>query len=305
MSAIRLHKVNKRYGSRSALLDMSFEVPTGAICGLIGPNGAGKTTTMGLLGGLLRHQGGEVDILGQGEFAAERHAGKVSLMPQDCSPSEHMSLRDILTYYAKLQGIEGSLATIEADKRLSEVFLQDRASSKYGALSHGMRRRFSIAQALLGDPQLVMLDEPTSGLDPELVVQIRKHLAQKRGQTTLLVSSHVLSELESLCDYVVMIDEGRCVKQGTLKEVTEADKSVRYTLSTKPDLDALGIELQGCSLTWSDPILTIVAPASQSIEETNRLCLPELLRTGAGIVGVQAGGSLEDSYMRTKNAPKE
>jgi ABC-type multidrug transport system ATPase subunit len=281
---------------------LSFEVPRGVICGLIGPNGSGKTTTMGLLGGLLRHQQGAVDILGQGEFSAERHAGKVSLMPQDCSPSPYMSLREILRYYAKLQGIEPSAAGQEADKRLAEVYLQDRARSKYGTLSHGMRRRFSIAQALLGDPELIMLDEPTSGLDPELVVQIRSHLASKRGQATLLVSSHVLSELETLCDYVVMIDGGRCVRQGTLAEVTATDNTVRYTLSTVPDLEQLQLELQACTLQWSPPLLTVIAPTSQSIEETNRLCLPVLLQAGAGIVGVQAGGSLEQSYLQTKNA---
>lgn len=302
MSAVRMREVSKSYGAHRALDGLSFEVPRGAICGLIGPNGAGKTTTMGLLGGLLKHQSGDVDILGLGRFAADKHAGRVSLMPQDCSPSLHMNLRDILTYYAALQGLDPSAVPAEVDKRLSEVYLQDRAKSKYGTLSHGMRRRFSIAQALLGDPELIMLDEPTSGLDPELAVQIRAHLASKRGQATLIVSSHVLSELEALCDYVVMIDGGRCVREGTLAEVTATDNTVRYTLSTIPNLEQLQLELQACSLVWTQPVLTVVAPASQSIEQTNRICLPVLLSSGAGIVGVQAGGSLEQSYLRTKVA---
>ncbi len=301
MNAVSFNDVHKRYGARVALDGMTFAIPRGSICGLVGPNGSGKTTTMGLLGGLLRHRSGSIDILGQGAFDATKHAGKVSLMPQDCAPSPYLNLRDIMRFYAELQGIERGKAETEVEQRLQQVQLLDRATSKYGELSHGMRRRFSIAQALLGSPDLVMLDEPTSGLDPELVVQIRQLLASLRGQSTLLVSSHVLSELETLCDYVVFIDRGRCVRQGSLKEVTAGENTVRYTLSNEPDLDALRISLQACILSWQHPVLTVKAPASQSIEETNRLCLGALLQTGAGIVEVRAGHSLEETYMRTKN----
>ncbi len=301
MNAVTFRNVAKKYGTRLALDGLSFEIPRGVICGLVGPNGSGKTTTMGLLGGLLRHQSGEVDILGQGRFDAARHAGKVSLMPQDCTPSPHLSLRDIMRFYAELSGVPRTEANLEVSRRLEQVQLGDRAKSRYGELSHGMRRRFSVAQALLGSPALILLDEPTSGLDPELVVQIRQLLASLRGQSTLLVSSHILSELETLCDYVVFIDRGRCVRQGSLKEVTAGENTVRYTLSNLPDLEALRINLQACILDWQAPVLTVKAPASQSIEETNRLCLGALLQTNAGIVEVRSGHSLEESYLQTKN----
>jgi ABC-type multidrug transport system ATPase subunit len=255
---------------------------------------------MGLLAGLLQKQQGEVDILGQGPFSAKVHAGKVSLMPQDCSPSSHLPIRDVLQYYARLQGVAATRVGSEVKRCLDQVELSTRADSRYGQLSHGMRRRFGIAQALLGEPELVMLDEPTSGLDPELVVRVRELLAAQRGKLTLLVSSHILSELEALCDYVVFIDHGRCVRQGSMKEVTNASSTVRYTLSTTPDLDQLGLALLGCTLEWAEPVLSVAAPRSQSVEQTNSLCLRALLDGGAGIVEVEVGESLEATYLRSR-----
>ncbi len=304
MTAASLRDVSKSYGSHRALQGMSFELPKGSVCALVGPNGSGKTTTMGILGGLLKHQTGQVDILGQGPFDAERHAGQVSLMPQDCTPSPYMSLRKILMFYGQLQGLSNGLEE-EVDQRLKQVELHDRASSKYGQLSHGMRRRFSVAQALLGSPQLILLDEPTSGLDPELVVQIRDLIAAQRGKATLLVSSHILSELEALCDYVVFIDGGKCVRQGTMREVTSGGNVVRYILSShlsRQDYDELELLLQGCTLGYQEPVLTVAAPQSQTVEETNRLCLPALLERDLQILEVRAGDTLEQTYLRTRNA---
>jgi ABC-2 type transport system ATP-binding protein len=302
MNAVTFNNVSKHYGARVALDAMTFHIPRGSIAGLVGPNGSGKTTTMGLLGGLLRHQRGQIDLLGDGPFSAVKHGGRVSLLPQDCVPSPHLSIREVMRFYAELQGMRRADTADEVDHRLEQVQLRDRASSKYSELSHGMRRRFGIAQALLGSPELLMLDEPTSGLDPELVVQIRELLASMRGQCTLIVSSHVLGELESLCDYVVFIDRGRCVRQGSLKEVTKEENIVRYTLGGEPDLDALRISLQACTLSWQAPVLTVKAPASQSVEETNRHCLQALLEADTGILEVRTGHSLEETYLQTRQS---
>lgn len=310
MTAVQLQEVHKTYGPLRALDGLSFSLPAGAICGLVGPNGSGKTTTMGLLGGLLRAQSGSVNILDRGPFSADTHGGLVSLMPQDSTPSEHQSLRSILAFYAELQGVPAGKVREEVAQRLAQVQLSDRGGSRYGQLSHGMRRRFSIAQALLGAPKLILLDEPTSGLDPELVVQIRDLIAAQRTRATLLVSSHVLSELETLCDYVVFIDGGRCVREGSLKEVTSEAHVVRYRLSAVPpfgDAERTQVELalQGCTVTWKAPELTVHAPRSQSVEETNRICLPALLQCGLGVLEVRAGDSLEQTYLRTRNAPPQ
>lgn len=300
MSAVVLENVVKRYGRQLALNGLSLEIPKGSICALIGPNGCGKTTTMGVIAGLLQIESGRVDILGQGPFAADTHAGRVSLMPQDAVPSPHVPIIDSLRYYAELQGLDRASAKREAEASLEKVQLKDRARSRFGQLSHGMRRRFSVAQALLGKPELVLLDEPTSGLDPELVVQIRELISDQRREATMLVSSHILSELESMCDWAIFVERGQVVRQGSMSELTSANSIVRYTLAGDPPLPALEQALQGCTLEWKQPVLTVRAPQSQRVEDTNALCLRVLLDQQIGILEVDAGHSLEAAYMELK-----
>ncbi len=300
MNAVVLEGVVKRYGRHIALNGLSLEIPKGSICALIGPNGCGKTTTMGVIAGLLQIDAGTVDILGGGPFDAKRHAGRVSLMPQDAVPSLHVPIIDSLRYYAELQGLDPAGAKREAEACLEKVQLKDRARSRFGQLSHGMRRRFSVAQALLGKPELVLLDEPTSGLDPELVVQIRELIASQRREATMLISSHILSELETMCDHAIFVEQGRVVRQGSMAELTSANTIVRFTLNRMPKLQRLELALQGCMLEWREPILTVKAPQSQPVERTNALCLRELLEQEVGILEVDAGHSLETAYMELK-----
>lgn len=300
MSAVQMQGVVKRYGRQIALDGLSMDIPKGTICAMIGPNGCGKTTTMGVIVGLLKIESGSIDLLGRGPFNAKSHSGRVSLMPQDAVPSLHVPIVDSLRYYAELQGIDRHRAKREAEECLAKVELGDRASARFGELSHGMRRRFSIAQALLGRPELILLDEPTSGLDPELVVQIRKLIVAQRGETTLLVSSHILSELESMCDFAVFMERGKVIRQGAMVELTSANSVVRYTLTHQPSLTAIEVGMQGCSLLWQDPVLTVRAPKSQPVEETNAVCLRLLLEQSVGILQVDAGNTLETAYMNLK-----
>lgn len=305
MNAVVLDRIVKRYGRQLALNGLSLELPLGSVCALIGPNGSGKTTTMGVIAGLLQCESGSVNLLGQGPFSAAKHAGRISLMPQDATPSQHLRIGDILQYYAELQGLSATAAKREARTRLEQVNLLDRARSRFWELSHGMRRRFSVAQALLGKPELILLDEPTSGLDPELVVQIRELIMSHRGSATLLVSSHVLSELESMCDHAIFVEQGVVVRQGPMSQLTAVNRVVRYTLTRKPDLNELGLVLQACTITWLEPTLTVHAPESQPLETTNALCLGALLSQNVGILQVDSGQSLEEAYLAMKGRRPE
>src|SRR5262249_32949658 len=148
----------------------------------------------------------------------ERHPGSLTMLPQDCELSPHVTLRQLLMHYARLQGLDRAHAERDVEARLEEVVLSDRAGARIKSLSHGMRRRVAIAQALLGKPDLVLLDEPTSGLDPELVVRMREIFASHRKKRTLVISSHNLLELEALCDHVIFIDRGRCTRSGSMAE---------------------------------------------------------------------------------------
>ena len=173
-AALKITALHKAYGRNLALDGLDVSIPRGVICGFIGPNGAGKTTTFGIVGGLISADSGHVDILGKGPLDAGRQAGVLTMLPQDCELIAHVPVVEYLRYLARLQGMTKGEAEKMADARLDEVALADRAKAKVKELSHGMRRRVAVAQALLGDPKIVLLDEPTSGLDPELVVRMRE-----------------------------------------------------------------------------------------------------------------------------------
>jgi ABC-2 type transport system ATP-binding protein len=300
MTAVRLVDVVKRYGRRTALDGLSLVVPRGAACAVVGPNGSGKTTLFAVLAGLLRPSAGSVELFGEGPFDARRHAGKLGLMPQDAAPSRHATLEQSLRYYAGLAGLGNAAAARDASLWLERVRLQDRARSRPAELSHGMRRRFSIAQAFLGDPELVLLDEPTAGLDPELAAEMRQLMTERRGSATLLISSHLLSELEDLCDYAVFIDQGRLVRQGQMRELLQSDSRVRLKLTRSPDLDRVRRRVGALALDWVAPTLDVRLRGDLPIDAANAELLRELLDQGVGVLELSTGQSLEASYLSTR-----
>lgn len=300
--AVVLRDVHKRYGSARALAGLSFAIPRGSICAVIGPNGSGKTTTFGAIAGLLRVDSGSVDLFGEGSFSARRHAGRVGLMPQDSSPSPHATLRQSLCYYAELQGMSPAQALQEAELWLERVHLADRAAARQSQLSHGMRRRFAVAQAFLGEPELVLLDEPTAGVDPALAPELRALFRERRGHSTLLISSHTLSELEELCDYAVVMERGRCVSQGTMQRLLRTDTLVRVTLSRAPDVAQLERQVPGARFEFRAPELVVRWSETGTLEQLNEQLLRALLDQRAGILGLAAGQSLEASYLEERRA---
>ncbi|MSP54857.1 MAG: ABC transporter ATP-binding protein [Myxococcales bacterium] len=280
--ALRITGLHKRFGKHRALDDLSLSVPRGSICGLIGPNGAGKTTTMSIIAGFLQADSGTVDLLGMGPFDPSRHAGRVGILPQDAELPVASTPRQLLTVWGRLQGIPASQIQAAVQEVLALVLLGDRADARIATLSHGMRRRVTVASALVGDPAFVLLDEPTSGLDPAQARHLRDALAGLRGKTTVLISSHNLAELESLCDRVVVIDHGRCVREGDMATVTGADREVTITLAP-PYPEGLTTPVV-LSLDRADP---------RSLPEATSERLAELLAAGARIQEVRQGSSLE------------
>jgi len=284
VNALALQGVTKRYGSLNALDGLDLAVPAGVICGLIGPNGAGKTTTYGVVGGLVRPDAGSVDVLGSGPL---RPGGRVTLLPQDCELNPHTPVRELLIHYARLQGLSHGQARREADRVLDLVALSDRAKARIKQLSHGMRRRVAVAQAFLGSPELILLDEPTAGLDPDLVVRMRELFTAARGTATLVISSHVLAELEAVCDHVVFMDAGKVTRAGTIDEVTGQGQVVRITCEAPVDVAG----------TWEGPVYVARTEPGQGVAELNATVLRQLLDAGAAVLEVQRGRSLEETWM--------
>ncbi|MFO1490939.1 MAG: ABC transporter ATP-binding protein [Kiritimatiellia bacterium] len=299
--AIRFEGVVKTYGAKRALDGLDLAVPRGSIFGLIGSNGAGKTTFMSVTAGLVRFNEGRVDVLGGGPFDPVRQRGRLAILPQDAHPPAYARVGALLEYYAQLQGLGGAAARKAAGDVLQWVNLADRRQSPTRSLSHGMLRRFTIAQAFLGDPEIVILDEPMSGLDPVQVDSLRKLIAGRRGAQTIILSSHILSDLELLCDHVAFIENGRLLRQGPIAEITRRGSHLGYHLDRAPDVAALAAGLAGVELIWNPAVSVLDATYGEpgwTAATLNAALLPRLLAAGVGVLEVSRGSNLEREYLR-------
>ncbi len=295
---LSLEDVSKHFGSRPALNGISLAVPQGSVWGLIGPNGAGKSTTFNLLCGYLRPTSGRVRVLGRDPRIPGGLKRVLGVLPQDAALPGYLAVGPLLTYLGTLSGVERPER--EARVALDRVGLAEVWDVPPGALSHGMGRRVGLAQALLGDPPVVLLDEPTSGLDPKVAAEVRGLVAAMRGRATVLVSSHNLPELEALCDGAAILDHGRLLQTGTMGELTARSAEFRIQV-TKGDipvekLRALPGVLQA-TLRPDGQLSVVVDPKAQSSDAVLNETLRLLLDSGVQVSGVSQGQSLESRVL--------
>ena len=219
MHGLELTAVSKRYGSRCALDGVDLSLPAGTALGLLGPNGAGKTTTLRLLLGFARPDAGAVRLRGRDPSDPASREG-VAYLPERLVLPERMTVGDFLRLMGSLAGLEGANLDAEVGAVLDQTGIANREHDAIGGLSKGLAQRVGFAQAFLGRPELLLLDEPTSGLDPIGVRDARTWIqsARERG-ATILVSSHILSEVERMCDRIAIMHEGRIVASGPLAEL--------------------------------------------------------------------------------------
>jgi ABC-2 type transport system ATP-binding protein len=231
--AISTRDLAKRYGAIQALAGLTMTIPRGAVFGFLGPNGAGKTTAVKLLLGLARPSGGQGEILGQpiGERSSRRRVG---YLPELFRYQSWLTAREVLALHCDLAGLDRAAWPREIEDALAVVGLADRGSSRVGTFSKGMQQRLGLGVALLGDPQLVLLDEPTSALDPVGRHDVREIIRALRERgVTVFLNSHLLSEVEQVCDRVAIVDRGRVIAEGTLDELLRAD-TVRVRVTDLP-----------------------------------------------------------------------
>ena len=231
--AIVTRDLAKRYGALQALAGLNMTIPRGAIFGFLGPNGAGKTTSVKLLLGLARPTSGSAEILGQpiGERASRRRVG---YLPELFRYQPWLTAREVLLLHCELAGVDRAAWSREIEDALAVVGLQDRGSSRVGTFSKGMQQRLGLGVALLGDPELVLLDEPTSALDPVGRHDVREIIRGLRDRgVTVFLNSHLLSEVEQVCDRVGVVDRGKVIAEGTLDELLRSD-TVRIRVSGLP-----------------------------------------------------------------------
>lgn len=233
---IEVSNLVKDYGNHHAVKDISFTVDDGQIVGLLGPNGAGKSTTMNIMTGYISATSGTVKIGGHDILEEPMEAKKmIGYLPEIPPLYEDMTVDEYLDFAASLKGIKGKQAKSDAIGEAEEaVRITEVKGRLIKNLSKGYKQRVGLAQALLGNPPLLILDEPTVGLDPNQIIEIRSLIKSLAGKHTIILSSHILSEINATCDYVLIIDKGMLVAEDTPENLAEhfADKN-RILLSVK------------------------------------------------------------------------
>jgi ABC-2 type transport system ATP-binding protein len=219
----------KRYGDFTAVDDVSLRVEAGEFFGFLGPNGAGKTTTINAIVGLARPDGGRIDIFGFDNAAQWREARRlVGLAPQEYNFDRYLSIRDILIYQAGYFGLRGAQVRDRADALLERFGLESKAKQDFMRLSGGMKRRLTLARALMHEPKLLILDEPTAGVDVELRIELWEMLrALNRDGLTIFLTTHYLEEAEELCKTIAIIRQGKIVTQKPTGELIAQGASLQ------------------------------------------------------------------------------
>jgi ABC-2 type transport system ATP-binding protein len=247
-NAVVAESLTKRFGSHTVVDRVSFTIPSGMVAGLIGPNGAGKTTIMGMLLGLVRPTSGTAQVLGADVSSRGEYLGRVGSLIE--SPAFHpgVSAVDNLRALALLARQPADAIDAQVDELIDLVGLSGRGGDRYGSYSLGMKQRLGIAAALIGDPELVVLDEPTNGLDPVGMQDVRRMITRiAEGGRTVIVSSHLLAELEAVCGWLVVVDHGGLVHCGPVTALGGAS-DVLVVAAGREDADELGRVIRALGL---------------------------------------------------------
>ncbi len=282
---IRVDHLSKNYGPRVAVADVTFDVQKGEVLGFLGPNGAGKTTTMRILTGYLPPSGGKVEVAGFDVLSQSLQArSKMGYLPETVPLYPEMSVRSYLDFMAKIKGVRSRKA--EVDRAMEKARIAFRADDHIGKLSRGLRQRVGLAQALLGDPPVLVLDEPTSGLDPKQIIDTRNLIRSLGGDHTIILSTHILPEVAATCSRVVIIANGRVVAEDTPENLDRRLKGAEsITVAVRGPCDAVSQALKAV------PQVMSVQPDSAS----------EAARRGVASFTVQSavGADVRESIAQT------
>ena len=238
---IAVENLTKSYGTQKAVDTISFQVHTGEILGFLGPNGAGKTTTMKILTCFMAPTEGDIRV---GDFSIHDHQDeiktKIGYLPENNPLYLDMPVLEYLSFTAELQGVPKS----NIQNRIAEMVLvcglNDEKHKKIGELSKGYRQRVGLAQAMIHNPEILIFDEPTTGLDPNQIIEIRKLIRELGREKTVILSTHILPEVEAICDRILIINKGKIVADGTpetLRKQAQGEEILRIQLEEVTNRD--------------------------------------------------------------------
>lgn len=299
--------LRKTYGYKCVLDDVCFTVPKGSILGFLGPNGAGKTTTMRIITGYLAATSGTVVVDGE-EVHANPMAvkAKIGYLPETPPLYPDMTVREYLGFVSKIKNVPAGERNQRLERVLKACQIEDKADAVIRTLSKGYRQRVGIAQAIVHDPPVIILDEPTVGLDPRQITQVRSLIKSFAGEKTVILSTHILSEVTVTCDSVAIIHRGKIVATGTSEELLSQVQSQLYRLEVDSNpatvLPRL-TEIPGVQKLESQPVsassprfLIEVAVAG---EEVAKDIVSFLVHQGIGIYEMRrVKASLEDIFLQ-------
>ncbi len=302
---ILVNGVTKKYGSRLAVENLNFTVERGEVVGFLGPNGAGKTTTMKMITGYMVPTSGEIKIAGEDIFSDPiRIKKKIGYLPEIPPVYYDMYVEKYLYYVAYLKGCSKKEAREQVSSAIERAGLTEMRHRLIQNLSKGFKQRTGLAQALVGRPEILILDEPTAGLDPNQIIEIRSLITQLKGQHTIILSTHILSEAQAVCDRVLIIKEGKMVAQESLTSLRERKSQSRRTIfvtvreAKEPLIKSLkqlkGI--QSVRLSQGSRLSLVVQEGADS--ELNEQVVKKVIAQKAGLIELTESSSLEDMFLK-------
>lgn len=309
MSAIRIDALSKTFGSVRALDELSLSVDAGTIFGFLGPNGAGKTTTLRILTGLAHSDGGSAWVDGLEVGKSQEIRGRIGYLPEDPAFYSWMTGSEVLEMVASIHMITGSERRQRAAEMLKQVGLTEAGKRRVGGYSRGMRQRLGLAQALIHQPRVLLLDEPVSALDPAGRKDVLGLIEGLRGQCTVFMSTHILADVERICDTVAIIDQGRLVVSSQRDQLISryAIPALALEANDPVQLQTFAEEISG--IAWARDVeinAQRLLVTVNDLETAQRELLSRAVAAGMVITHYeQVKPSLEDVFLRIVENRKE
>ena len=305
---VEVKNISKKYGSHTALENLSFVMEPGRIYGLLGPNGAGKSTTMNIMTGYIAPTSGEVSIDGYDIYEDAKHAKqKLGYLPENPPLYQDMTVHEYLMFVAELKGVKRKERFLAVETVMEDTGIVDVANQLIRTLSKGYRQRVGFAGAIVNDPQVIILDEPTVGLDPKQIIEFRELIRRLGEEHIVLISSHILSEISEVCDHVFIINGGKLIVDDAVENLDQyADSGSRIHITFKGDaeeaeealLDLFGVK--DVKVSDEDTLIVEVDGNHEELAEQISLALME---KRIPILGMQEEkGSLEQIFLEVTDA---
>lgn len=290
--------LTKRYGSLCALDSITLDITGNEPVGLVGANGAGKSTLFAILCGFIKPTSGEVTIFDE-PVDSSQLKGKISILPQDVNMFRNLSVYQQLCHFSRLQGYSLKQAKIEAERVLTLIDIRQLGKQYPETLSFGQRKKVMLAQALIGNPDLILLDEPTSGLDPVAVNDIHKIFGEIANNSRLIISSHNLAEIEDICQQIIVLNKGKLIKTSNINELKQSNQCFRVRLDAPVDGDIANIfleinEIEKVEITDTDKRALQIYFAGDEANEIQIQIINVLHANQLNMIEISRGATLAD-----------